>query len=172
MKKLLIIGAVALFGAMNAQVKFGVVTGMATGMANGKAPGIPNTSSSATGFYAGAFLELKAAMFAVQPGVNYVNIDGGSAIQIPIIAKYYFIPKFNLQFGPQFLFETGEIPAAYKNVYNKTNLGIALGAGVDIVAGITAEARYSIQLNNHVKNAPSGTSLKANYLNIGLGYKF
>ena len=35
-----------------------------------------------------------------------------------------------------------------------------------------AETRYSFQLNNHLKNAPSGYSVKANYLNLGLGYKF
>jgi len=171
MRKLFLVGAVALFASVNAQTtKFGATAGMLTGFAKAKTPQ-GNATDSSTGFYAGLFAEINAGSnFKIQPGVNYANIDGESALQIPVMAKYYVDPKFNLQFGPQFLFDLGENP--YPNNYNSTNFGLALGAAYEFTNKLFAEARYSFQLNDHLKNAPSGYSVKANYLNLGLGYKF
>lgn len=172
MKKLFLVGALALFGAMNAQsAKFGLNAGMLTGFAKAKVPGYNETDSS-TGFYVGALVELKFGSFAIQPAVNYANISDGSGLQIPVMLKYYAIPKLNFQFGPQFLFDLEDTPAGYEDFYNKTNFGLALGAGFDFTSSLFAEARYSFQVNNHLKDAPSGYALKANYFNLGLGYKF
>ena len=171
MKKLLLLGAVALFAAVNAQqTKFGANAGMLTGFAKVKTP-LGTDSDSNTGFYAGFFAEISAGnKFKIQPGVNYANIDNSSALQVPIMIKYYADPKFNLQFGPQFIFDLE------KNIlpeyYNATNFALALGAAYEFTPKLFVEARYSFQLNNHLKNAPSGYTLKANYLNLGLGYKF
>lgn len=171
MKKTLLVGAVALCGILSAQkVNFGINAGMLTGFAKVKAPGISESNTS-TGFYAGLFAEINAGNnIKVQPALNYANIEDGSALQIPIMVKYYAAPKFNLQFGPQFTFDLEENPIP--ELYNSTNFGLALGAGFEFTEKLFAEARYSIQLNNHFKNAPSGYSAKANYLNVGLGYKF
>jgi opacity protein-like surface antigen len=49
---------------------------------------------------------------------------------------------------------------------------LAVGAAYDITQKLFIEGRYSFQLNNHLKNAPSGYSVRANYLNVGLGYRF
>lgn len=173
MKKLLLVGALALFGAVSAQeVSFGANAGLLSGFAKGKTPNF-TTNDSSTGFYLGFFGEFKAGdKFKIQPAVNYANIDSGSAIQVPIMVKYYVDPKFNLQAGPQFLFDLSDMPEGYNEVYNKTNFALALGAAYDFTPKFFAEARYSIQLNNHLKNAPSGYSIRANYLNVGLGYRF
>ena len=172
MKKLFLVGALALFGAMNAQVKFGVNAGLLSGFAKLKSPEI-NTSDSSTGFYVGVFTEIKAGdNIKIQPALNYANIDDSTALQLPIMIKYYVDSKFNLQLGPQFLFDLSETPAELDNYYNKTNVGLAIGAAYDITNNLFAETRYSFQLNNHFKNAPSGYSLKANYFNLGIGYKF
>ena len=60
MKKLLLTGAVALFGLANAQkVNFGANAGMLTGFASLKTP-MGDESESNTGFYAGIFAEINA----------------------------------------------------------------------------------------------------------------
>ncbi|UFK97491.1 porin family protein [Kaistella faecalis] len=172
MKKVLVAGAVALVTMVNAQTKFGANAGMLVGSAKAEAPGMSETNSS-TGFYAGFFAEINAGnKIKIQPTVNYANIEDESALQIPVMVKYYVDPKFNLQFGPQFLFDLSDIPAELDQYYNKTNFAVAFGGAYEFTDKFFAEARYSVQLNNHLKNAPSGYSVKANYLNIGIGYKF
>ncbi|KEY19969.1 outer membrane beta-barrel protein [Kaistella antarctica] len=171
MKKLFLVGAFALFTGVSAQqTKFGATAGMLTGFAKVKTP-MGSDSDSQTGFYAGFFAEISAGNnFRIQPGINYANIDNSSALQVPIMVKYYVDPKFNLQFGPQFLFdlEKNILP----DYYNSTNVALALGGAYEFTPKLFVETRYSVQLNNHLKNAPSGYSVKANYLNLGLGYKF
>ncbi len=171
MRKLLLGSAIALFGLVNAQkVNFGANAGMLTGFASLKTP-MGNDSDSNTGFYAGIFAEINAGnKFKIQPAVNYANIENASALQIPVMVKYYAAPKFNLQFGPQFTFDLEENP--FPNEYNSTNFGLALGAAYEFTEKLFVEGRYSFQVNNHLKNAPDGYSVRANYLNLGLGYKF
>jgi len=171
MKKLFLVGALALFSAVNAQqAKFGINGGMLAGFANAKTP-LGDMSDSSVGFYAGFFAEFNAGSnLKVQPALNYVNLDDASAFQIPVMVKYYVSPAFNLQVGPQFTFDLEENPMP--DYYNTLNFGLALGTAYDFSEKLFAEARYSFQLNNHLKNAPSGTSVRANYLNVGLGYKF
>ena len=171
MKKLLLASAVAFFGFTNAQkTNFGANAGMLTGFAKVKTP-LGDDSNTSTGFYAGFFAEIPAGnKFKIQPAVNYANIENASALQVPVMVKYYVDPKFNLQFGPQFTFDLEKNP--FPNDYNSTNFGLALGTAYEFTEKLFAEARYSFQLNNHLKNAPSGVSVRANYLNLGLGYKF
>lgn len=171
MKKLLLVSAIAFFGLATAQkVNFGANAGMLVGFAKLKTPQ-GDISNSNTGFYAGIFAEINAGnKFKVQPAVNYANIENSSALQIPIMVKYYVDPKFNLQFGPQFTFDLEENP--FPDEYNSTNFGLALGAAYEFTQKLFLEGRYSFQVNNHLKNAPSGYSVRANYLNVGLGYKF
>jgi opacity protein-like surface antigen len=171
MKKLFLVGAIALFGAVSAQkTNFGANAGMLAGFAKAKTP-MGNETNSSTGFYAGFFAEINAGnKVKIQPAVNYANIESSSALQVPIMVKYYAAPKFNLQFGPQFLFDLEDNPIP--EYYNSVNFALALGTAYEFTDKLFVEARYSFQLNNHLKNAPSGYSVKANYLNLGLGYKF
>lgn len=171
MKKLFLVGAMALFGAVNAQqAKFGMNAGLLGGFANVETPDY-SISDNNFGFYAGFFAEFHVGSnFRIQPALNYANIENASALQIPIMAKYYVTPAFNLQFGPQFTFDLEDNPIP--EAYNTLNFGLAIGTAYDFSEKFFGEARYSFQLNDHFKNAPSGYSAKANYLNIGIGYKF
>ncbi|SFH87339.1 outer membrane beta-barrel protein [Halpernia frigidisoli] len=171
MKKLLLTSAIAFFGLVSAQkAVFGANAGYLAGFAKAKTPFGTSTNNDG-GFYAGFFAEFNAgSKLKIEPAINYVNIDGDSALQIPIVAKYYVDPKFNLQAGPQFLFDFSDNP--YPDNYNTTNIGLALGAAYEFTPKLFLEGRYSFQLNDHLKNAPSNYSVKANYLNIGLGYRF
>ena len=153
-------------------VKFGVTGGLFSGFASAKGNGLSETNSS-TGVYAGIFAEIAVTeRFKIQPGLNYARLEDSNALQLPIIGKIYVVDNLNLQVGPQFLFDLSEVPADIKPYYNTTNIAIALGAGYDVTPKFSTEIRYSIQVNNHLKNAPAGYKLKANYLNVGIGYKF
>lgn len=172
MKKLFLLGALALFGAMNAQTKFGLNAGYLGGYAKAKTPTETMTDSN-SGFYFGGFAEFTASeKVKIQPGINYLNIDGSGAMQVPIMAKFYVDPKFNLQLGPQFIFDFSSVPAEFSSYYNKTNFALALGTAYEFTNNFFLEGRYSFQLNDHLKNAPAGYSVKANYLNLGVGYRF
>ncbi|QDP86375.1 PorT family protein [Chryseobacterium sp. SNU WT5] len=171
MKKLFLTASIALFTTLSAQkANFGVNAGLLSAFAKVKTP-VASDANSETGFYVGFFAEINAgSKVKVQPAVNYANIQNGSALQIPIMVKYYVDPKFNLQVGPQFTFDFEENPLP--DYYNPTNIGMALGAAYDFSSKFFVEGRYAFQLNNHLKNMPSGYSAKINFLNVGLGYKF
>ena len=169
MKKLLLIVSILPLGLTKAQVKFGVNAGLATNFTDVKTSSFSG-SDSQSGFYAGVFTEfgLPLAPLKIQPAVNYVNVDDSSYIQIPVMFKYYFIPKINLQAGPQIAFTMDNVPTGYSG----TNIGLGIGLGADIIAGLLVEARYAFQLNNMLDNPPSGDHIKFNVMNIGVGYRF
>lgn len=169
MKKLLLMATVLCLGMAKAQIKFGVNAGLATNFTDVKTSNFQN-SDSQSGFYAGVFTEfgLPVIPLKIQPAVNYVSVKNSSYIQVPVMLKYYFVPKFNLQLGPQFAFTTDNVPTGYSG----TNVGLGIGAGLDVISGLLVEARYAFQLNNMLKNPTSGEHIKFNILNIGLGYKF
>ncbi|MDO5615201.1 MAG: outer membrane beta-barrel protein [Cruoricaptor ignavus] len=172
MKKLLLLSFIAIFGLSNAQIKFGVNAGLATNFANLKADKY-KTKDNHSGFYAGVFSEIGVPLLPlkIQPAVNYVHItDAHSYIQVPVMLKYYFIPKLNFQAGPQIAFMLDGI--ASSSSINRTNFGLGFGFGADIIAGLMAEARYAVQLNNTFKSPADGEKLHFNILNIGVGYKF
>ncbi|WP_394265489.1 outer membrane beta-barrel protein [Bergeyella zoohelcum] len=175
MKKFLFASAFALLGTvtMNAQ-KLGVTGGLAHLGATAKL-GNEKATNSATGGYIGLLAELPlGAKVKFVPGVNYIFVENSGGVQVPLIFKFNVAEGLNLQAGPQFLFDSGEVPEQFKNYYNKTNIAIAIGAGYDINDNFFIDARYGIQVNNHLKNIPSiaNASVRVNTLSVGVGYKF
>lgn len=170
MKKLfLLVTAFFMMNAMNAQTGLGVNGGLLIGMAKIDIEGIGDNSNSETGFYAGVFKQFPLSEgFEIQPAINAAVIDGEFALQIPIMAKYYVAQGFNVQAGPQFLFDFEDVG----DDYSSFNFGLALGVGYDFTEKFLAEARYGFQLNNYYTGDLDGISLKTNTLNIGVGYKF
>jgi hypothetical protein len=73
-----------------------------------------------------------------------------------------------LQFVSQFTFDLEE--NSFPKEYNAKDFGLDLGAAYEFTQKLFVEGSYSFQVNNNLKNAPSGYSLRGNYLN--LGYKF
>lgn len=151
---------------MNAQ-HFGVNGGFLSMNAKVKINGQTGTATD-SGYYLGLFGEFGNDKIKFQPGVNIAGNGDGSSLYIPLIAKFFVADKFNLQAGPQIMFDFNDVPETMNNI----NLGLGLGTGYDISSKFLAEFRYSIQLNNHFKNSTSDYSAKVNYLTFGIGYRF
>lgn len=81
--------------------------------------------------------------------------------------KFYFLPKVNVQLGPQSAFRLDDVPDAI----NKTNFGAAIGFGVDLFSGLLIEERYVFQLNNAFNSPATGEKLHFNLFNVGLGLR-
>ena len=172
MKKIILVFGVLLCGIMNAQLKFGVNAGFLSGEAKAKTI-FGNYNKSGNGFYVGVFSEMSVlGKLAVRPAVNYTRIKDTDVLMIPIMAKYFVFSGFNVQAGPQFLIDLSNEPPIDLGIdYNKTNVALGFGIGYDFLDKFSAEARYSLQLNDHMKDATSNNTIKANYFNIGIGYK-
>lgn len=180
----MIMVAIAFFGMANAQ-KFGATAGFAVLNARVKTPAhydqygmfTPSydASDSQAGGYFGMFGELGIANnFKFIPGINLLFAKDTKVLQVPLMFKYYIRDAFNFGVGPQLTFDLGAVPTELKNYYNRTNVGAAFGLGYDFKNHLGVEARYGIQLNDHIKGLPkdAGASAKLNIINVGLNYKF
>lgn len=174
MKKVLFIAVVALLGLGNVnaqQPTYGVTAGFHNLSIKASGNGL-SVSSDGQGYFVGFFADFNVSEnFNIQPEVHFASAyqDGESAneIIVPIMAKYFVSEKFNVQAGPQIDFITEE-----SDGLNKFGVGIAFGAGFDFTENIFVATRYSLGLNNRLENAPSGTSVKFNTFQVGLGYRF
>jgi long-subunit fatty acid transport protein len=106
-------------------------------------------------------------------------------LNIPVMAKYYVTEGFSLEAGPQlgFLlsaeseqtdsFEGDSVTETTDNKkdFNSTDFGFNLGAGYDVTENINLGLRYSIGLNNIVKENGSDSNSNSN-LAFAVGYKF
>lgn len=125
MKKLLLVGAVALFGAMNAQTKFGVKAGYTNSQFSSdesmEFEDVKMDKKGKSGFFVGGFVEhMLSEKFALQGELTYAALGGKyegkfndsgyyatlvtdfkvNQIIIPISAKYYVIPNLAIYGGP------------------------------------------------------------------------
>ncbi|QOW10007.1 PorT family protein [Kaistella flava (ex Peng et al. 2021)] len=161
MKRIVLALAISFFGTVNAQIKFGINGGFSSAVVSSKFDNLTQ------GYYAGVFSEIGIPGFAtLQPALNYVKIDKDSYFQVPVMMKFYFVPKVNVQVGPQFAFRMNDSASS-----NKTNFGAAFGLGADLFSGLLIEARYAFQLNEAFKS-PAGEKLPFNIFNVGLGIRF
>lgn len=160
MKKIILsIIAVLTFGVISAQdLKFGARAGL--DLLSAKVDG--GGSVSATGFYAGGFVEFGIAdKFSLQPGLNYhaASKDGVdfNYLSIPVLAKYNVADKFNLYAGPSLFY------SLESDDEDKTRFNLDLGASYDITENFFVDPRYSIGLTGDVK---------VSHFLIGVGYRF
>lgn len=148
-------------GIINAQIKFGINGGFSSAVVSGKFENLTQ------GYYVGLFSEIGIpGIIKLQPALNYVKIDKQSYLQVPVMMKFYFVPKINVQAGPQFAFRMNDSASS-----SKTNFGAAIGLGADLFSGLLIEARYAFQLNEAFKS-PAGEKLPFNIFNLGLGIRF
>ena len=167
MKRILFILIAMATLSINAQSDFGVTAGYLSATAKAESGGI-SISASESGFFAGFFADITLSDdLNLQPEIQYINIQDGNGILIPVIAKYYVADKFNLQAGPQLMFDLDESVDDFSSV----NIDLALGAGYDIDEDFSVFARYSFQLNN-TYTGPLDLTARLNFLNVGLAYKF
>ncbi len=162
MKKLLLSFALCFSVLAAAQAKFGINGGFSSATISSKYDDLT------AGYYAGVFAEVGIPHFAtLQPALNYVRINKDSYTQVPVMLKFYVLPKFNLQLGPQFAFRMGEKTGGMK----RTNFGAAFGLGADLFSGLLIEARYAVQLNDAFNSAPASGNIRYNIFNLGLGLR-
>nr|WP_288835984.1 porin family protein [uncultured Flavobacterium sp.] len=170
MKKIILsVVAVFVFGLANAQeAKFGVIAGADFATSKFEIEGF-NVSENTTAFFGGVFLDITASeKFHVQPELVVVTAEGGSQLQLPILAKYYLADKVSILAGPDLLFNLDEKIDGFKNF----GVGIDFGAAYDIDDHFMIEAKYNLGLTNFIEDAPSGYAAKINGFFLGLGYKF
>jgi len=181
MKKIIFL-FVALAGsfAMNAQaINFGIKAGANFANFSGDLD-----TDGITNFHAGAVLELNIVpTFSVQAeglfssqGATYkdtaldiaedINLD---YISVPVMAKFYILPdRLSLMAGPQFSFLVSDAKDAFET--KSFDLAAAGGVELKIIAGLFAQARYTVGLNN--VSDSSEIDLKNNVFQLSLGYMF
>jgi len=131
MKKLFLVGALALFGAVNAQVKFGLKAGYSMSSISEKYENTSRTGDAKSSFYGGALVEVKLnSKWALQGELLYsqlgakdemdlgTTVVGGqiielgvvkqkidlSTLMIPVGAKYFITNSFSANAGLDFVF--------------------------------------------------------------------
>ncbi|GGG53051.1 porin family protein [Epilithonimonas arachidiradicis] len=125
MKKLLLVGAVALFGAMNAQTTFGVKAGYVLSTLKYEVNNMSVNSDGKSSFYVGGLVEHKLTdKFALQAELLYADLGGKTteeeseggyyvkatgkdnigSLLVPISAKYFVANAFSLSAGLNFGF--------------------------------------------------------------------
>lgn len=142
-----------------------------------------------SGFYIGVVVDVEATPnFHIQPELTFANAGDLSFIYLPIMMKYYVIPKVNIQLGPQFNFSTdlSDIKQAIRDiegvigtngdlddVLNSLAFDLGFGVGVDIIDKLRGQARYAIPLSDLYDGPLGGTlDIKNSTLQIGLVYMF
>ncbi len=178
MKKIIfLLTALAGSFAMQAQgIDFGIKAGANFSNFNGDLD-----SENITNFHAGAALELNLIpTFSVQAeglfssqGAKLKN-DAGAVkdfnlnyISVPVMAKFYIIPKkFSVMAGPQFSFLVDEAEEALES--KSFDMAAAGGVELKIIAGIFAQARYTIGFTDVYDDVDSKNAV----FQLSLGYYF
>lgn len=184
MKKVFLIGAMALFAGVNAQT-FGVKAGM-----NVSSLSNSSDSKSKIGFNGGLFMNAPIAPnFSIQPellynakGAKEGGSDGVSLnldyISVPVMFQYNATPQFFLEAGPEFGFlmsakaKGGGMTEDVKDFIKGFDFGLGLGAGYYFTPNIGITARYVAGLTDIAKENEDDGSIKNNVFQIGLAYKF
>jgi len=193
MKKLFLVSALALFGAMNAQSKFGLKGGLSIAHLTAEVEGAKDNSDSKIGPYIGVTLETPINEKLNFQAEALYTVLGGSASEdgdtadfkipefvIPVSLKYFAAEKFYLQGGLNFGFITspkvtvniggvsgsGDASDAFKSF----DLGILLGLGYKIAPKLDLDARFNIGASDI--SDMDGVKMKNNYWQVGLNYWF
>lgn len=138
MKKLFLVSAIALCGAMNAQVKFGVKAGLALSSLKAEADNVSVSSDSKTSFYVGGLVEYKITdKFALQGEVLYSPLGGKESEEE---SGSYMGYDYSYKYESDFKLGTLLVPVSAK--YYITN-GLAVGAGLNFGFILSAKNEYS-----------------------------
>ena len=178
-------------GLAQQQVKFGPKAGVNLATISGN-----DDSEMKIGFHVGAVAEIKFNdKFSLQPEVLY-SAQGGQLkensdikmnndyINIPIMAKYYFVEGFSVELGPQvgFLMKSelkgndGSVDT--KDAHKSIDFGVGVGLAYDLPMGLFVNARYNIGLSKINEDIEAGPitvetdDVKNSVIQIGIGYKF
>lgn len=121
-----------------------------------------------TSFHGGLFITIMVSeTFGVQPELLYNSVGSkfdlgtfGEVTQkldyltVPVMLRYSPVPIFNIHLGPQFGFlisakaESDGDSEDIKDTLKGLDLGVGIGAGVDLPMGLGISARYVAGLSN------------------------
>ncbi|KAF2518518.1 PorT family protein [Flavobacterium salilacus subsp. salilacus] len=185
MKKVLILVVTMATGfVMQAQgINFGIKAGTNFSNFNGDLD-----TDGITSFHAGAVLELNIVptfsvqaegLFSSQGATVNDRVNVGEAfvessedfnlnyIAVPLMAKYYILPsKLSLMAGPQFSFLVDEAEEALES--KSFDMAAAGGVELKIIAGLFAQARYTIGLTDVYEDVDSKNAV----FQLSVGYYF
>jgi hypothetical protein len=152
MKKLLFSAlALFVFGFANAQMKFGVKAGFTAQSYSIKSVsgyyGLSGASysSSESGFFAGAFLDIPLAdKWQFHPEAEFVVIDNFNSISAPLLVKYMIIDNLNVMAGPGLNYYLDANDEEFK-------VSGDIGASYDFTEHFGADLRYDIGVMGDTK---------------------
>ncbi|SDW96186.1 Outer membrane protein beta-barrel domain-containing protein [Lutibacter oricola] len=123
-------------------------------------------NDSYSGFNIGVSVETSISdKISFNPSLLYLNVNNTNFLQAPIFLKYYLNNELSIIGGPQLTYTLDEV---FERV-RKLNIAIGAGISYNISERFYAQASYSYQLNDYVKD--KDYTQKIHLLNIGLGYK-
>lgn len=208
MKKFLILAVAILFtGTISAQqVNFGAKAGVNFASIGGDET---EELDGKTGFHLGLISEiLFSEKFAFQPEILYSSqgakaegsetFEGVTAsyeakinldyVNIPLLAKYYVSPNFNIHVGPQigflvksegeaeytFMGESESETEDLKDVTKGMDFALAAGLGYKMDMGLFFDARYNLGLSNiwDYEDEEDDYSQKNNVFQFSIGFMF
>lgn len=190
MKKLFLVSALALFGAMNAQVNFGAKGGLTVAHLTAEYDGETGNSDSKISPYIGLTMEVPMsqnlkfqaeALYTVLGGTD--DTDGIKSefkipeLIIPLSLKYQTNEKFYIQGGLNLGFITGpkvsqeSVEVKADEIFKSFDLGILLGLGYRIAPKLDLDARFNVGASN-VSDFGEGIKMRNNYWQVGLNYWF
>lgn len=147
-------------------------------------------------YQVGAFLEYKFdnSRFAVAPEVVFAaqgakfKFDGGEVkrdintnyVNVPIMGKFYVIPDFSIDFGPQIGINvysklTDEIDGEKETIDIKDDtksidFGLGLGCSYNLSPNAFVQARYTLGLTKTFEGI--GENAKNSNIQVAFGYRF
>jgi hypothetical protein len=191
MKKIfLLMAGIAVFSAVNAQVKYGVKAGL--NLAN-VAGDIDNTKMKA-GLSVGAFAKVGLTeSLSLQPelvfsaqgskmkysedGISYDVKTNLSYVNVPVLLQYNTASGFFAETGPQFGFllsakaKAEGVKEDVKDSFKSLDLGWAFGAGFLTTSNVGVNARFNLGLGN-IADRTDGEDFKVrnSVIQIGVFY--
>jgi hypothetical protein len=149
------------------------------------------SATNNTGFYLGLLADVAATeSLHIQPELTYGSAGDLAYVFLPVMAKFYITPQFNIQAGPQLSFSTslndikGQVRSAIEiidsdydgsieSVLKNVGVDLGFGAGFDISDSFMIQARYSLELTNRYTGPGSGLlKIKAQNIMVGAAYMF
>jgi len=182
--------AVMAFGFMNAQeTRFGVKGGLNLSTIVG---GEVENAKTLVGFHVGGFAEIGIfEKFYIQPELLFsaqgTKVDGPfedgdiklNYLNIPVLAKYYIVPKFSVEAGPQLgvLLSAKAEDNDIKDFTRSVDFGFNVGAGFHFTEDLSINLRYTIGLSplsddDIDSDEEYYDSAKNSNLALSLAYKF
>jgi hypothetical protein len=188
MKKNVLMLALALTfctGALMAQgISGGIKAGLNFANQTYEASGFSISPDGRTSFHAGVFATINMGTIGIQPELLYNSVGSKfdddvtkiNYLTLPVMVRVNFAKVFNIHAGPQFGFllsaknefdgDTEDIKDQLKGL----DLGLGIGAGLDLPMGVTASVRYCLGLSD-INDTEGDFTAKNNVLQLSVGYK-